>query len=145
MKLTTHLHLVLRLWMRGAICSPYMLNFYVKMKTFPDSTDFLSVVAEWSRCSLDKDSSCKYGKYLHTLSNSSLWALGLNVRLIYLHTSFLWITDSIVTGRMIWRLNTARSRDFSRLKHIQTSCGAHPASYSVIIRVLSWDWPLTSM
>jgi hypothetical protein len=44
----------------------------------------------------------------------------------------IWTTDWTV-----WGLNPARGMDFSVLQNVQTSSGAHPASYSMGIRVLS--------
>jgi hypothetical protein len=60
----------------------------MKMNKFPDAVGFLSSATEWSRCPLDMDSSCEYGKYSHH-RNGGPRALGPNVRL---HTTFLKTT-----------------------------------------------------
>jgi hypothetical protein len=41
-------------------------------------------------------------------------------------------------GWMVQDLNPVRGKGFSLLQNVQTGTGAHPASYSVGTRVLSW-------
>jgi hypothetical protein len=50
-----------------------------------------------------------------------------------------WKTQACIPGK---------TRDFSLLKDVETSSGAHPTSYSMDIGVLCpavWSWPLTSV